>query len=98
MEQLEHEGTTYELELSHHSKTGYKSVVEVRAGEFHVKITQEKGGGQVTLPGPACKTAKEAALRLAMFKLNPQPIIKKERARRGEGKVRRHALSPTSPV
>jgi len=93
MEQYSHEGVTYELELSSKCTTGYKSVFEPRPGQFHAKPTI--GGKQTTLPGPACKTAQEAALRLAMYKVSPQPIVKKhpERAARGEGKVCRLACA-----
>ena len=87
-EACEHGGVVYQLQLSSKKTHGYKCVEEVRPGEFHAKTTLVKSGGQVTLPGPACKTAREAALRLAMHIADPKLIIKQERARRGEGKVR----------
>ena len=82
MEQVtDGDGITYELELGK-GKTGYKNVVELRAGQFHAKFVPEKGGEQVTLPGPACKSAKEAAIRLAKYLKDPQPLVKQERAKR----------------
>ena len=78
---------TSQLALSSKSATGYKCVVEERKGEFHAKITPVRGGGQAFLPGGACKTAQEAALRLAKYKANPQPIEVKKRAADGTVKV-----------
>ena len=77
------DGTVYELETSRKSANGYKNVVELRPGQFHAKPTV--GGKQVTLPGPACTTAQEAAVRLAVYKANPYDIPKQnpERAARG---------------
>ena len=94
-EPFEEDGVVYELELSRRSTTGYKNVIKVRGGEFHAKPTPVKGGGQVTLEGPGCKTAREAALRLAKWKASEQPIVKekKPRAARGQGaKVCRRLL------
>ena len=82
MEQVTVDGIIYELELSEVAKTGYKNVVELRSGQFHAKFVPEKGGEQVTLPGPACKSAKEAAIRLAKYLKDPQPLVKQERAKR----------------
>ena len=90
------DGKTYKLERCDNKST-YKHVVELRPGQFHAKITIEKCGGQVIIPGRACATAKEAALRLAMYKANPQPIVKKEHAPRGtagDKKVRSSCLHP----
>ena len=36
---------------------GYLAVVQPRLGEYHAKVTMD--GGQVMLPGAACKTAQE---------------------------------------
>ena len=94
------DGTVYELETSGKSATGYKNVVEPREGQFHAKPTVD--GKQVTLPGPACKTAQEAAVRLAVYKASPYPIVKQnpDRAARGEGHVRRraHAQTDRAPI
>jgi len=89
-------GVTYELERSSGSKTGYKNVVELRPGQFHAKPSVD--GKQVQLPGDACNTAQEAALRLAIYKANPYPITKKNpgRAARGEGTVCR--LAHAQPI
>ena len=95
MEQVtDGDGITYELELGK-GKTGYKNVVELRAGQFHAKFVPEKGGEQVTLPGPACKSAKEAAIRLAKYLKDPQPLVKQERAEHSCAQVCcRHATPP----
>ena len=87
------DGAMYDLAQSSSSKTGYKNVVELRPGQFHAKPSV--GGKQVQLPGEACKTAQEAALRLAVYMTNPYPITTKNpgRAARGEGTVRRLAYA-----
>ena len=66
---------------------GYLSVVQPRDGEYHAKVSVD--GGQHMLPGPACKTPQEAALRLAKYEAAPFPIIKKDpdRAAKGDGRV-----------
>ena len=76
-EPFEDGGVVYQLKLSRKSNTGYECVVEVRPGEYHAKATGSSGGGQVMLRGPACKTPKEAALRLAKHRANALPIEKK---------------------
>ena len=85
-------GVEYKLRLSKSNKKGggYMNVVNVRdKGEYHVKI-KVAGGGQQMLPGKACTTPQEAALRDAKFFANPHAIVKKDpfRAKKGEGKVR----------
>ena len=87
MEPFEDGGVVYELKLSSKTSTGYQCVVEERPGEFQAKATLVKGGGQVTLPGGACKTAREAALRLAKQKASQQQVMVKKRAATS-GKVR----------
>ena len=88
-ELLEDGGVMWRLKLSKKNKNGggYLNVVEPRPGEFHAK--PKIGGKQETLPGGACKTAKEAALRFAKYEASPYPIIKKDpdRAAKGFGKV-----------
>ena len=84
-------GVEYKLRLSKSNKKGggYMNVVNVRdKGEYHVKI-KVAGGGQQMLPGKACTTPQEAALRYAKFLANPHAIVKKDpfRAKKGEGKV-----------
>ena len=96
-------GITYELKLSakpSDNNGGYEGVV--KAGNlFHAKPTLERGGGQTMLPGTGenagkgCRTAREAALRIAEYKAAPYPLVKKERAPKGDAKVR--LASPHSP-
>ena len=95
MEQYDDNGIIYELETGDNA-TGYKCVVMTRPGQYHAKVTLERGGGQTMLPGPACATPQEAALRYAKYLTDRQPITKKERAKKGEGKVRRLALRQCS--
>ena len=87
VELLEEGGVVWQLKLSTKNKKGggYLNVVQPRDGEYHAK--PKVGGVQQTLPGKACKTAKEAALRLAKFEAAPHPIVKKDptRAAKGEG-------------
>ena len=96
VERVEHDGVIYELELSNKPSLqngGYVGVFKP-GNHYHSKITIFKGEGQTTLPGPGCKTAKEAALRLAMYKEEPYEIEKKnpDRAAKGASKVRpRHS-------
>ena len=75
MEPFEADGVVYQLQLSRKSSTGYLCVVEERPGEFHAKGTFVKGGGQVFLPGGACKTAQDAALEtIRQALLNGQAV------------------------
>lgn len=97
VEQVVHDGVTYELELSSkpsEKNGGYVGVVK-QGNHFHAKITIFKGDGQTMLPGRGCCTAQEAALRLAMYKAEPYDIEKKnpERAPKGAAKVRSTRLS-----
>ena len=92
VERLVHDGVMYELQLStapSEKNGGYVGVVK-QGNHFHAKITIFKGDGQTMLPGNGCCTAKEAALRLAMYKAEPYEIEKKnpDRAAKGNGKVR----------
>ena len=82
----------WQLQLSEQPSVnngGYVGVIKQR-NIFLAKITIFRGEGQVVLPGAGCATAKEAALRLAMYKAEPYEIEKKhpDRAPRGKGKVR----------
>ena len=91
VEQVEHDGVMYELQLSEKPSSkngGYVGVVK-QGNHFHAKITIFCGKGQTMIPGPGCNTAQEAALRLAVYKAAPYNIEKKnqERATRGKGKV-----------
>ena len=90
-ERVEDDGIWYELPLSKKSSDnngGYEGVFKP-GNFFHSKVTLSKGGGQTTLPGQGCRTAREAALRIAKFKAAPYEIEKKnpERDPKGEGKV-----------
>ena len=92
VEQLVHEGVTYELPLSSapsEKNGGYVGVVK-QGNYFHAKITIFKGDGQTMLPGSGCLTAQDAALKLAMYKAEPYQIEKKNpsRAPKGWSKVR----------
>ena len=53
----------------------------------------ENSKAQTPIPGPACKTAAEAALRLAKYKAKPFAIDKKDpdRAPKGEAKEKKRA-------
>ena len=101
VERVEHDGVIYELELSNKPSLqngGYVGVFKP-GNHYHSKITIFKGEGQTTLPGPGCKTAKEAALRLAMYKEEPYEIEKKnpDRAAMCERKALArcaHAIAP----
>ena len=94
-------GTVYMLKKGT-GKLGYEGVFEPHKGRkgFHAKLRLDPHSkDQTTLPGAACQTPEEAALRLARFVANPFPIFKKERAARGEGerskkKVHRLLVSP----
>ena len=91
VEQVEHDGVMYELQLSEKPSSkngGYVGVVK-QGNHFRAKITIFCGKGQTMIPGPGCNTAQEAALRLAVYKAAPYHIEKKnqERATRGKGKV-----------
>ena len=88
----DHDGVLYVLEKSKNknTKTGYEGVYTPRPGQYHAKLRLDLSSTkQTTIPGPACKSAKEAALRLAKYKANPYPIEKKDpsRADKGQGKV-----------
>ena len=84
-------GTIYNLKRSS-AKFGYEGVFEPHKGQgYHAKLRLDDSKGvkaQTTIPGPACKTPKEAALRLAKFRAAPFEIVKKDpgRAARGDGK------------
>lgn len=85
-------------------KFGYEGVYAPHGPEkgFHVKLRlNENSKEQTTIPGPACKTAKEAALRGAMFRAAPFEITKKdpERAPRRESwqSVLKRSLEDETP-
>ena len=80
-------GTLYTLKKGT-GKLGYEGVFEPHKGKgFHAKLRLDKDSKeQTTLPGEACTTPREAALRLAKYESNPYPIVKKERAPKGKGK------------
>ena len=70
-------GTIYNLKRSSvlGAKFGYEGVFEPHKGQgYHAKLRLDDSKGvkaQTTIPGPACKTPKEAALRLAKFRAAP---------------------------
>ena len=76
-------GTIYNLKRSSvlGAKFGYEGVFEPHKGQgYHAKLRLDDSKGvkaQTTIPGPACKTPKEAALRLAKFRAAPFEIVKK---------------------
>ena len=76
------------LRRSARSSTGYLNVVKVRDG-FHAKVVVDKWPApQRTLPGEACATPREAAIRLARYWAAPYTLpAKPERRPRGKGKV-----------
>ena len=85
-------------------KFGYEGVYAPHGPEkgFHVKLRlNENSKEQTTIPGPACKSAKEAALRGAMFRAAPFEITKKdpERAPRRESwqSVLKRSLEDETP-
>jgi len=93
VELYEDSGTVYELKRSKKPSAnngGYEGVVK-QGMLFNAKPTLKTGGGQTMLPGGGCRTAKEAAVRIAKYKLDPYPIekVNPDRAERGQGKVRR---------
>ena len=67
MEPYDDNGVVYQLEKSSASQTGYLHVVEPRPGQFHAKLKLPGETKQSFLPGAACKTAQEAALRVAKY-------------------------------
>ena len=99
-------GTLYTLKKGM-GKYGYEGVYAPHdpSKGFHVKMRlDEESKYQTTLPGLACGTAKEAALRLAKFRAAPFEIVKKEpdRAPKGESKVAKkrafeHLLAEEDP-
>ena len=94
MEPYDDNGTTYFLHTSSKSKTGYLHVVEPRKGHFHVKLKLSPDDAkQQYLPGDACKTPQEAALRYAKYLADKPSFTKKEPAVRRQRKVRRLAAS-----
>ena len=78
-----------ELELSSISVHGYLGVIKVR-NEYHAKVAVDPWPApQRTLPGKGCASPREAAIRLARYRAAPYPLPpKKERRKRGQGKVR----------
>ena len=79
VEQVEHDGVMYELQLSEKPSSkngGYVGVVK-QGNHFHAKITIFCGKGQTMIPGPGCNTAQEAALRLAVYKAAPYHISRR---------------------
>ena len=66
------DGRVYQLQRAR-NKTGYFCVVEGRPNEYHAK-PKVNGIGQVTLPGGACKTARAATLRLAIYLADPYAL------------------------
>jgi hypothetical protein len=79
-------GTVYTLKTGT-GKFGYEGVFEPHKGKgYHAKLRLDPDSkDQTTLPGAACQTPEEAALRLARFVAKPVPIVKKERAAKGAG-------------
>ena len=98
------------LKLSSKSKTGYECVIKVREGEYHAKLKVRGERGQRTLPGKACATPREAAIRLAQWRAAGCPQLEKTnwwcnsgaRAARGEGerpkKKQKVPEAPQPPV
>ena len=78
MEPYDDNGVVYQLEKSSASQTGYLHVVEPRPGQFHAKLKLPGETRQSFLPGAACKTAQEAALRVAKYKADPEAYVKPE--------------------
>ena len=87
-------GTLYTLAKSD-GKHGFEGVFAPHGPDkgFHVKLrldpnskrTRRKFQDQTQIPGPACMTSREAALRLAKYRANPFPIEKKARVAKGDG-------------
>ena len=98
MEPYDDNGVVYQLEKSSASQTGYLHVVEPRPGQFHAKLKLPGETKQSFLPGAACKTAQEAALRVAKYKADPQALVKSEPAVRRQPKVRCLAASPNPRI
>ena len=94
MEPFDDNGVVYQLVKSSASRTGYLHVVEPRKGHFHVKLKLNPDDAkQQYLPGDACKTQQEAALRYAKYLADKPSFTKKEPAVRRQRKVRRLAAS-----
>ena len=80
-------GTLYKLAKSE-GKHGYEGVFAPHGPEkgFHVKLRLDPNSkDQTQIPGPACDTPRDAALRLAKYRANPFPIEKKARVAKGDG-------------
>ena len=96
-------GVDYELQLSKkpsEKNGGYVGVVK-QGNLFHGKLTLSRGAGQTMLPGDGCKTAQEAALRIAKYRAEPYLIPTKnpERAAKGESKAKvRRLVRRTAPL
>ena len=77
------------LRVSSTSATGYHRVVKQR-DVYHAKVVIDPWPApQRTLPGGGCKTARDAAIRLARYEAAGIPLPpKQERRSRGDGKVR----------
>ena len=90
-ELLLEDGTTWQLKRGPNKKgEGYLGVAQPRTGEFHARVNVAgMTDGQQLVPGKACKTAQEAALRYAKYMAAPFPIRKKnpDRAEKGHAKV-----------
>ena len=95
-------GTVYKL-VKGSGKFGYEGVFAPHGPNkgFHAKLRlDENSKAQTTLPGPACKMAAEAALRLAKYRAAPFEIVKKDpdRAPKGEGmQSRKRPLEVAAP-
>ena len=80
-------GTLYTLAKSD-GKHGFEGVFAPHGPDkgFHVKLRLDSNSkDQTQIPGPACMTSREAALRLAKYRANPFPIEKKARVAKGDG-------------
>ena len=92
-------GTVYTLKKGT-GKLGYEGVYAVADGKFHVKLRLDAASrNQTTIPGEALSSPAEAALRLAKFRANPYPIVRKDssRAPKGQGKRTMAKVCATSP-
>lgn len=90
------------LELSS-SGTGYKHVCQQndrnRVKPFYAKITPDGGGKQRTLPGSNSATAREAACKLAYFRIyGDLPAVQPRKKRRTKQVCARAACGSTQPL
>ena len=82
-------GTVYTLKQGA-GKHSYEGVFAPHGPEkgYHVKLRLDRNSkDQTTLPGPACSTPQDAALRLARYRAAPYEIVKHnpDRAPKGRG-------------